>query len=727
MANTIADVLWDKDRTESQLETDLRFGQVGSIASDSGSYLQKLEDGTVKRIQNVVGKLDASTTLQELVNNGCTVIYWMDDAPVTSGTVTLRDDYQYTFYTRHYHDGEYKFSNVVLSATRADIEVRGDLVASSFTTPPGYTMVTGNTAITTTLSIGTYLYTNVATVGGCTIASGTLTAQQIIGTPLGGAAYQQYWMDAQPESVSTLITDKVAESITGQAETQAENNEEFKNGIVSNKQAIAAGAAAFLSVASVNPQALSTTPVLWDFYITSPTTDAEVLTADAGANTITYKRKDVTYQGQAQMTVSKSVQQDRELTIQVKRVGTGAVIRTFTFDITGGATDERLVPIDVIPYQNTEDDYGIYYEAYADGTGLTINSLKVNYQSSSSGGISNPSAGTRNLNMSQDGLFVESNVSQDSNGVLGFNAPVHIGDGEWATTSIGRSLGRMGMFSSDSNPIHILANMSSVSADNGAYLKLGARATNGIANMTSVNYGGFKENSVDGDFKGYALIQLSDQSGGTVDGFRVNSLGVATLPSSSITKIKNGGGEAVVTIDVLDDAIPTASEIKTQYESNSDTNAFTDGYKAKVDAIPQWADWTSGSITLPDETGTWEFDGNTASTGSGLLLFDNLVSSGCHSALINQRINFTGTGTPVVTLTADTGMNLFADSTLRFTLSHIAGSSTWVVSGSSTDGKQNTTNNSTHNYMGRFENTVNTHSMTFGGTDSFNIKWRKIA
>ena len=49
--NKIADVLWEEDRTEADLIADLRKGQVGCVASDTGSFVQKLNDETIRIIQ----------------------------------------------------------------------------------------------------------------------------------------------------------------------------------------------------------------------------------------------------------------------------------------------------------------------------------------------------------------------------------------------------------------------------------------------------------------------------------------------------------------------------------------------------------------------------------------------------------------------------------------------------------------------------------------------------
>ncbi len=347
-----------------------------------------------------------------------------------------------------------------------------------------------------------------------------------------------------------------------------------------------------------------------------------------------------------------------------------------------------------------------------DGSDASFNSIwssGANFGTLSIGGLSvatedfvgnavKTSKGTRNLNMSDgNGLFSESNASQDSSGVLGFNAPVHIGGGEWATTSIGRSLGRMGMFSSDSNPIHILANMSNVSADNGAYLKLGARATNGIANMTSVNYGGFKENSVGGDFRSYALVQLSDQLGGTVDGFKVNSLGVATLPSSSLTKIKDGGDKAVVTNEVLDDR------------------------------IPQWQDWTSGSITLPNETGTWELVGSTDTYNNSQLTFPDIVASGSKNRLAYTYVTVADSGSTTLSSGRDIAIAGKGTTLYSMRVVHKKDSKFWQIEGVVTHNQVLQGASQSFSYMCAIELTSTTLRMAMSEIYESGLKYRKIA
>ncbi len=224
-----------------------------------------------------------------------------------------------------------------------------------------------------------------------------------------------------------LIADPTV-SIGGNAHNQQEANQGYKDGITSNASAISSLANVSMSVSSVSSVLLSTSPTTWDFKTVVESNNPAVLSADEVNNVIYFHEASVRYSGQAQMMVSKSTQQDRTLTIDVRRYDNDEVVRTFTFPLTSKSGTIVPVPIPVIPYDNTEVDYGIYYVAYASDNDVTINSLDVNYQTNGSGGNTNPSKGTRNLNMSDgEGFFSESNLSQSATGELASVKDVSVG------------------------------------------------------------------------------------------------------------------------------------------------------------------------------------------------------------------------------------------------------------------------------------------------------------
>lgn len=58
-------------------------------------------------------------------------------------------------------------------------------------------------------------------------------------------------------------------------------------------------------------------------------------------------------------------------------------------------------------------------------------------------------------------------------------------------------------------------------------------------------------------------------------------------PGSNVTIQKQGNGDFIVAVPNLPQADLNPSVIKSRYESNSNTNAFTDTYKSKLDTLPQ--------------------------------------------------------------------------------------------------------------------------------------------
>ena len=111
-----------------------------------------------------------------------------------------------------------------------------------------------------------------------------------------------------------------------------------------------------------------------------------------------------------------------------------------------------------------------------------------------------------------------------------------------------------------------------------------------------------------------------------------NNVTVSRNQITTDERTKLAGIEAGATAD------QTAAEIKTAYESNSDTNAFTDSEKSKLAGISSGAGVTSSAtvsasgavMTTGDQTvaGNKTFSGTTTLSGTTLLSGSVLATSG---------------------------------------------------------------------------------------------------
>lgn len=117
-------VLWELDKTEAQLETDLLPGSVGTIASDTGAYVQKMNDSSVKKIpvvdpnafkpyvlgymdpDGVSWAFDEGTRVLSITHSSGTVKFWSEGNyfeltngdPMLSVTIPNISGYNYCAY-----------------------------------------------------------------------------------------------------------------------------------------------------------------------------------------------------------------------------------------------------------------------------------------------------------------------------------------------------------------------------------------------------------------------------------------------------------------------------------------------------------------------------------------------------------------------------------------------------------------------------------------------------
>lgn len=143
-----------------------------------------------------------------------------------------------------------------------------------------------------------------------------------------------------------------------------------------------------------------------------------------------------------------------------------------------------------------------------------------------------------------------------------------------------------------------------------------------------------------------------------------NNVTVSRNQITTDERTKLAGIEAGATAD------QTAAEIKTAYESNSDTNAFTDSEKSKLAGISSGAGVTSSAtvsasgavMTTGDQTvaGNKTFSGTTTLSGTTLLSGSVLATSGLQ--ITNSDLTFTGSSNLSVSGTSNfTGAATFSE------------------------------------------------------------------
>jgi len=101
-----------------------------------------------------------------------------------------------------------------------------------------------------------------------------------------------------------------------------------------------------------------------------------------------------------------------------------------------------------------------------------------------------------------------------------------LGTGTYPTGSIGLSDARTAILSSSENQILIIGNTNTtVGANKGAEIILGAKATTGSENLASAKIGGFKANGTSGNFESYLSFSTSNSAGTSSEKARLDSSG----------------------------------------------------------------------------------------------------------------------------------------------------------------------------------------------------------
>jgi hypothetical protein len=133
---------------------------------------------------------------------------------------------------------------------------------------------------------------------------------------------------------------------------------------------------------------------------------------------------------------------------------------------------------------------------------------------------------------------------------LHVNGTTLFGSGTWPTGSVGLSGSRVALLSNTENQILIIANTeSTVGADKGGEILMGAKGTTGTQDAAFARIGGYKESAASGDFTSYLRFSTNSSNGSAFERMRLTSEGYLRMASGSGGIQFNGDTAAANALD----------------------------------------------------------------------------------------------------------------------------------------------------------------------------------
>jgi hypothetical protein len=133
---------------------------------------------------------------------------------------------------------------------------------------------------------------------------------------------------------------------------------------------------------------------------------------------------------------------------------------------------------------------------------------------------------------------------------LHVNGTTLLGAGTWPTGAVALSGSRVALLSNTEDQILIIANTeSTVGADKGGEILMGAKATTGTEDATVARIGGFKESAASGNSASYLRFRTSISNGDTFERMRLTSEGYLRMASGSGGIQFNGDTAAANALD----------------------------------------------------------------------------------------------------------------------------------------------------------------------------------
>lgn len=197
------------------------------------------------------------------------------------------------------------------------------------------------------------------------------------------------------DTYSLLVSDPISESTSGNATNQQVVNQENKTTLTAITEALEKLQNVSMVIDSSTPfnaGSGDSNPVRWDFNIVTPSTNEDVLSADASANYIDFKIEGVRYLFSGEAQVTKGSAQDKIMWVQLRKQSDNSPIGNASQIAVNWANGETRAVTLTGAIDTPEPNYQLYYAVWAtrtDGTtpdsDVIVESVTNSIQSQGSG------------------------------------------------------------------------------------------------------------------------------------------------------------------------------------------------------------------------------------------------------------------------------------------------------------------------------------------------------